>query len=212
LRLWRKSLVATHHVDYYALGLTTLAIEEFMAKGEKCKVSNCKNIITHKGKICGTHKWRWKKYNSYDLPSYKGSPNYEIKTFLPESIVKQCSLHGDLKLYDCYPKSYKGKVNSYNCKKCFRDSYIRKKYQGMESDACFEKLLESQNGKCAICFGEETTKSNKDRKSKKMSIDHCHVTHKTRGILCYHCNMILGHAKDSIEILESAIAYIKRFS
>jgi hypothetical protein len=40
-------------------------------------------------------------------------------------------------------------------------------------------------------------------------VDHCHVTGKVRGLLCYKCNTLLGHADDSPEILESAIRYLK---
>ena len=40
-------------------------------------------------------------------------------------------------------------------------------------------------------------------------IDHNHETNKVRGLLCPSCNKGLGHAYDSIEILESWIKYLK---
>ena len=43
----------------------------------------------------------------------------------------------------------------------------------------------------------------------RLCIDHDHNTQKIRGILCKHCNHILGHSYDSPEILESALVYLK---
>lgn len=39
--------------------------------------------------------------------------------------------------------------------------------------------------------------------------DHCHETGEVRGILCHKCNHILGNARDSPEILQRAIEYLK---
>jgi hypothetical protein len=33
---------------------------------------------------------------------------------------------------------------------------------------------------------------------------------KIRGLLCYNCNLLLGNAKDKINLLTSAIDYLKR--
>lgn len=69
----------------------------------------------------------------------------------------------------------------------------------------FDKLFESQCGKCAIC-GYSTIG---DHKFFPM-IDHCHETGKVRGILCANCNQALGKFKDDIERLKSAIEYLER--
>lgn len=60
-------------------------------------------------------------------------------------------------------------------------------------------LLEKQNNVCAIC----------NTFSDKWHIDHDHITLKIRGILCPSCNLLLGHAKDNINILAKAIVYLK---
>lgn len=72
----------------------------------------------------------------------------------------------------------------------------------------FEEALslyhKSQNGCCSVC------KKTKVENKKELSIDHCHVTGKIRGILCSNCNSGIGLLKDSIDILELAIEYLKQ--
>src|SRR5258705_3196957 len=67
-----------------------------------------------------------------------------------------------------------------------------------------EALLKSQNGACAIC----TELRHEDINS--WHVDHCHQTKQVRGILCNHCNLMIGHAKDSPDVLMSAARYLKR--
>jgi len=54
---------------------------------------------------------------------------------------------------------------------------------------------------CAICQCP--------RDGISLSIDHDHETGLARGFLCRQCNIALGHFKDSIDLLERAIAYLK---
>ncbi len=54
---------------------------------------------------------------------------------------------------------------------------------------------------CMICGKVSSIK-------KAHAVDHCHVTGKIRGILCYSCNVGLGCFKDSDELLRSALRYI----
>ena len=62
-------------------------------------------------------------------------------------------------------------------------------------------MLEKQNHVCAIC-------GNKDN-NKKLAVDHCHTTGVIRGLLCSACNTSLGKFKDSVELLQNAIQYLK---
>jgi hypothetical protein len=40
-------------------------------------------------------------------------------------------------------------------------------------------------------------------------VDHCHQTKRVRGVLCQHCNTLLGMAKDKIRVLRAAIKYLR---
>ena len=67
----------------------------------------------------------------------------------------------------------------------------------------YNAMLEQQRY-CAIC--------NVDLLSINRSLvhyDHCHASGKYRSFLCTNCNRGLGHFKDSIESLETAIKYLK---
>lgn len=68
----------------------------------------------------------------------------------------------------------------------------------------YSKMLSNQNGLCKIC------NCTPDKAPKgKLYVDHCHETGKVRGLLCDHCNNVLGRAKDSIETLTNAIKYLR---
>lgn len=66
----------------------------------------------------------------------------------------------------------------------------------------YDQMFELQNGKCKVCGSE-------DNGNKRFHIDHNHKSGKIRGLLCNRCNLMLGHAKEDIEILTKAIQYLK---
>ena len=70
----------------------------------------------------------------------------------------------------------------------------------------YDDMLELQNGVCAICGT-----SDPGYKRGAWSVDHDHRSGKVRGLLCNHCNLLLGHARDSIENLRRAIDYLKEY-
>lgn len=183
-----------------------------MAKGEKCIINTCTNIISQgrKGFICGTCQYRKRTFNSYDLPNHVGEPSYPVKPNLPEGIAKICKKHGHLTKDECYLQGkHKNSLYQYwYCKKCILDLNIKNKYgleHGLED---YEAMLSAQNGICAIC---KCTINNTTRngKIKRFNIDHDHSTGLNRKILCSACNSGLGYFKDSIETLQSAIHYLK---
>jgi hypothetical protein len=84
-----------------------------------------------------------------------------------------------------------------------RDHRLRRNY-GISTDQ-YDLMFQEQAGLCAICRSPETTKK------KTLSVDHDHETGTTRKLLCHHCNSLLGHAKDNVGILQSAIQYLKGY-
>ena len=61
----------------------------------------------------------------------------------------------------------------------------------------YQNLLAAHQGKCGVCSSESD-----------LRIDHDHKTGAVRGLLCHHCNVALGHFKDSIDVLKNAIEYL----
>lgn len=64
-----------------------------------------------------------------------------------------------------------------------------------------EFIAKSTDNKCHICEAKTT-----------LVVDHDHAIKEPsyRGLLCNSCNLMLGHAKDDITILEKAINYLKK--
>jgi Recombination endonuclease VII len=80
--------------------------------------------------------------------------------------------------------------------------YAQQRKYGADGIQHFAEQKKMQEGKCAICHQPMT----------KMCSDHNHETGRWRGVLCNSCNGGIGLLKDSIETLESAIAYLKRWA
>lgn len=66
----------------------------------------------------------------------------------------------------------------------------------------YSLMLQSQHGLCSIC-------KTPPKEDVWLCVDHCHKTGSIRGLLCDHCNKLLGFAKDSEQILQSAILYLR---
>lgn len=61
------------------------------------------------------------------------------------------------------------------------------------------EMYESQEGLCAICHI-----------STAAVVDHCHAKGNVRALLCQHCNVMLGAAKDDVSILARGIEYLNK--
>jgi hypothetical protein len=71
----------------------------------------------------------------------------------------------------------------------------------------YQKLFIAQGECCAICL--ETDPSKSDYRNNRFTVDHCHKTHRVRGVICSKCNSFLGHFNDNIKTIENAIAYLQ---
>lgn len=72
----------------------------------------------------------------------------------------------------------------------------------------YDDLFASQNGACAICLKPEI--STYRGKTRKLAVDHCHVSNRVRGLLCMQCNQGLGKYKDNPLLLRRAAEYLEK--
>jgi hypothetical protein len=80
-------------------------------------------------------------------------------------------------------------------------SKLKQSY-GLTADA-YDALLVTQNNQCALCLREASTLK------RRLSVDHDHKTGKVRALLCSHCNLLLGHARDRADLLRKAASYLE---
>jgi len=69
------------------------------------------------------------------------------------------------------------------------------------TEEMFDAMAKKQKQCCQICKKPPTKRG--------LFVDHCHETKNVRGLLCYHCNLALGHMKDEPERLEEAAEYLR---
>ena len=84
-----------------------------------------------------------------------------------------------------------------------------RKYDHQVTPEWFENQMKEQDGKCAIC----------QQPLSRPDIDHDHACCPTRkscgkcnrGLLCRSCNTFIGLAQESVEVLQNAIEYLKKY-
>lgn len=100
-------------------------------------------------------------------------------------------------------ESIRARMNAWNRKnKDKRRHYALKENYGIGLDQ-YNDMLKQQNECCKIC------NQHKDLFDRALAVDHCHATGKVRGLLCKNCNMMLGKAKERIDVLKAAIKYLE---
>lgn len=67
----------------------------------------------------------------------------------------------------------------------------------------YEKLLDKQEGRCALCRRLPCN-------GRRLAVDHCHRTAKIRGLLCGRCNKALGLLGDDSASVLRAFVYLLR--
>lgn len=78
--------------------------------------------------------------------------------------------------------------------------YDRERRYGLTQEA-FDRLYESQEGRCAICSGTIS--------GRNCHVDHDHGSGTVRGLLCFNCNSALGKLGDSPRLLRRAAHYLE---
>lgn len=85
-------------------------------------------------------------------------------------------------------------------KRRYQSDYLMRTY-GISLEQ-YEAMCAERENCCDICGETQET----------LHVDHCHKEGHVRGLLCMHCNMGIGHFRDSTERLASAIAYLTLLS
>ena len=119
------------------------------------------------------------------------------------------------KLVDVYGELNRTIINE---KKCARRRTLTKEDRRRENlrqigwtPERFDKELKEQNGRCAICNVVLTFENKAGRT--RANADHEHIVPpKPRGVLCGNCNIGIGNLQDSVELLEKATAYLKKYA
>ena len=123
---------------------------------------------------------------------------------------KRCTECGEEKDINEFASAGVGKKRA-KCKPCLarkkREYYKKnpdkarrrnlKTYYGISVEE-FDSMVADQHGCCASCHTP----------TDKLVVDHNHETGEVRALLCNHCNLMLGHAKDTIWRLQNAIQYL----
>lgn len=81
-----------------------------------------------------------------------------------------------------------------------RDTTLRRVYGITLAE--YEAMRDEQGDACAVCRGRDAHCD--------LHVDHDHASGRVRGLLCYRCNMTVGMARDSADILRAAAAYLER--
>lgn len=74
----------------------------------------------------------------------------------------------------------------------------------------FDSIFAAQKECCAICERRLCKFPSREQQDQIAFADHNHETNTFRAFLCPRCNALLGLADDSIALLETSIAYLKR--
>lgn len=184
---------------------------------EICRAPNCDKIRDKKqaSLLCCMHRVRWSRFKSYDLPAK-----------YPPRIVMKCQRHGFLPIEKCFKRACN---KWYLCKECdlarkkVRYAKNKGKWANQKRNYYFIKgtklkiliseyneILIKQNHVCKICKKPETMKAANsiNKETKRLAIDH--KNNKIRGLLCHRCNTGIGSFYDNIELIKSAITYLKK--
>lgn len=100
-------------------------------------------------------------------------------------------------------KMYAELAQKYNAKqlKNFRED-LWKNYRIRE--VTYAEMFDKQEGDCACCG------TNQAFITRRLSVDHSHLTGKVRALLCDNCNPAIGFVKESIARCHQLIEYLEK--
>ncbi|KKN10422.1 hypothetical protein LCGC14_1036850 [marine sediment metagenome] len=182
-------------------------LSEFSKRTLSCDghASQCKLCRKKKYHRPEAKAWRWeydqkpkvKARRKERRREYVKSPKYKVKRWeynhRPE-VIARCKEIRDMRLV------------THEQKDSQRNAIFKRKY-GISLEQ-YRAIFTKQNGACSICGLPETKRNN--GKPRRLSVDHCHTTNKIRGLLCNKCNLAIGNFEDDIDVMASAISYLRQ--
>lgn len=138
--------------------------------------------------------------------------------------TKQCTVCGEEKSLEAFRKQKRSRFGrcSY-CKACNAEAVRRyyrenprkklevdlKKQYGL-SLAQYERMMDEQGNRCAICGQPERRQWKNGTRPSRLAVDHDHETGRVRALLCFGCNAALGGFGHDPGRLRKAAAYLER--
>lgn len=86
--------------------------------------------------------------------------------------------------------------------KRFRENGLIRKYGISVED--YQRMLDRQEGRCAICGADKPGRNNKT-----FAVDHSHIDGSVRGLLCIKCNSGIGFFRDDPSLIRRAAFYVE---
>lgn len=176
---------------------------------------NWKSLL-RSARSSGGHDPRWTDFWAFlEDVGERPTPKHRIKRknrsapYTKENVEWQAPIWGESQRIDkaTYMRAYYAKRPD-----MMRDGYLRRRFGISLAD--YQRMLDGQDGKCAVCKKPETMIDGKTGRPFPLAVDHCHAAEdegkmKIRGLLCVKCNMGLGAFGDVIDLFHAAIAYLE---
>lgn len=77
------------------------------------------------------------------------------------------------------------------------------------SQEWYDQKMTEQGGRCGMCGSDQPNRHGEP--TEVFCIDHNHHTGELRGLLCTQCNLVIGNAKDSPELLMAGVTYLAEY-
>lgn len=148
--------------------------------------------------------------------------NQHTRKIFFDGVSKECIKWGQIKSLSEFHKDTNKYGSAYYCKVCAIENSRKYHHRRIKEDPTYKEAkrngwlklahgislkqyrekLASQNHECAIC------RIKLSDSGQLTHLDHDHKTGKLRDFLCTNCNRGLGHFKDNVNFLQTAIDYL----
>lgn len=193
---------ARHRLEYHTITHPTQTEDEIEALFAEGPIGQCAKCEV------------WKHGGEFPERSNRGT------CIACQPATKQCSKCGETKgLGEFYRHSNTSAKLRNDCRACHlrqtleydrtcsvsqkRQRRLKHKY-GLDNRG-WESLFNNQGSRCAVC------RASVPGHVHGWHTDHNHVTGEVRGILCHHCNVMLGGSKDSGATLQLGAEYLASY-